>query len=494
MALNKDEFIQSLFNLTTDAGKKEADKKAFEHTEVAIERTGTKIILPGEPGPMSYDSAIEAIKRVKRDEETVFNLHETIEATPPDGLYAFIRAMKEIYGWASPKPAEGFFEHPPQMISLRIGPNIEDTIDVPFGKFLLPNVKNPIELGVHGHKNGAVICVSSQARKGDAHIIKELVLKAHEILKRDSIYRGKAITINTLPGNAIDWFSDIEFIDVRQNTELLFNEQIQSDIEVNIWAPIKNTEACRAARIPLKRGILLEGPYGVGKSLCARATAAKACEHGWTFINLAHVDNLAQALKLAERYAPAIVFAEDIDRVLSSRDDAANDIVNTLDGVVSKTSEIITVLTTNHVENISQVMLRPGRLDAIISLEAPDAVTAEKLIRLYARGLLKDGEDLSQVASKVAGMIPASIREMVERSKLNMIALGEKRITNVALLAAARSMVRHNELLNRKKPAISEAELFYENFKRMIGKGIVRYYNEENADAEQEKMRLLAAE
>jgi transitional endoplasmic reticulum ATPase len=68
--------------------------------------------------------------------------------------------------------------------------------------------------------------------------------------------------------------------------------------------------------------------------------------------------------------------------------------LNEIDGVESKGKELITILTSNHAENINQAMLRPGRLDAVLSIQAPDAFAAEKLIRLYARGLILERESL----------------------------------------------------------------------------------------------------
>ncbi len=175
------------------------------------------------------------------------------------------------------------------------------------------------------------------------------------------------------------------------------------------------------ARIPLKRGILLEGPYGCGKTMSANVTSKICIENGWTFILLDDVGALKDALLFAQRYAPAVVFSEDIDRVIEQRDDRGNDLLNTIDGILAKDSQVITVLTTNFVEKLDKAMLRPGRLDAVISLRAPDADSVQRLVNIYARGLLADGENLIAVGEALAGNIPATIREVVERSKLAMM-------------------------------------------------------------------------
>src|SRR5262249_22003547 len=149
------------------------------------------------------------------------------------------------------------------------------------------------------------------------------------------------------------------------------DEDIQNQIDTSILVPIMHTKEVEAQKIPLKRTILLEGPYGTGKSLTARMAARVCEENGWTFILLDRVQGLRTALEFANRYSPAVVFAEDIDRISEERNDAANDLINTIDGVLSKSSKIMTILTTNFADKLDKAMVRPGRLDAVISLRAP---------------------------------------------------------------------------------------------------------------------------
>lgn len=461
-----------------DAANKGAAKSAgltevkvdWKHVDTEIERTGKKIILPDDPGPMPIDDAIRALERKKKEEEQPFAVMEFIDGSPADAAIAFVKAMQQTYGWASPQSTPGFFgSRPPQMRSVRVGPGRDDFIQVPMGAFSIPGVSKNINTSVAGNAKGRpTFVVHGEVLKKEAHVVLDLVVKARDILQTESIYRGRAITLEANAEGQIDWFSNVSFIDVSVNTELLFNDDVMRQIETNLWAPLRHTDQCRMHKIPLKRGVLLEGPYGTGKSLTARATARIASENGWTFINLTNAAALRSALEFAEIYAPAVVFAEDIDRVMKERNERANDIVNTIDGVVSKKSEVITVLTTNHIELIEPVMLRPGRLDAIISVEKPDAKTAVKLVELYGRNLIAPGTDLSAAGEKLAGQIPATIREIVERSKLSMIALGQDSLTSEAIILSAESMGKHVRLLNGIKADKSREEIFYETFAGMI--------------------------
>src|SRR5690606_35602369 len=142
---------------------------------------------------------------------------------------------------------------------------------------------------------------------------------------------------------------------------MIHTKETDALIRTNIFSPLKHTEACRKHKIPLKRGILLEGKYGTGKSLTARVTAKVAVDNGWTFIMLNRAQGLRAAIEFARTYQPCVIFAEDIDRVADREDENVNDLVNMLDGVVTKDMEMMICLTTNFIEKIDQALLRPGR-------------------------------------------------------------------------------------------------------------------------------------
>lgn len=116
-------------------------------------------------------------------------------------------------------------------------------------------------------------------------------------------------------------------------------------------------------------------------------------------------------------------------------------------------------MTTNHIERINQAMLRPGRLDAVITLLPPDKAAAERLLRIYGNGLIDAKENLDRVADELAGNIPALIREVVERSKLAAISLGQKKVTEDGLMIAVEGMKQHMALLadpTTKEPSVEE--------------------------------------
>jgi transitional endoplasmic reticulum ATPase len=211
--------------------------------------------------------------------------------------------------------------------------------------------------------------------------------------------------------------------------------------------------------IKFRRGVLLAGVYGVGKTLGAKVAAGIAVEKGITFIYCKRAEEFAEAVEFAIQYQPAVVFCEDIDRVLAGeRSVKMDDILNIVDGIDTKAAEVMIVLTSNAPEAINPAGLRPGRLDAIINVLPPDAEAVVRLIKMYGAGMLATDLDLTKVAAKLEGSIPAVIEEVVKRSKLAALKDNPDSnkivVTELALEEAADTMEMQLALLNGPKDPI----------------------------------------
>lgn len=414
--------------------------------DTQISHEGRKIVLPGDPGNMDYDVAIDTIARIRDSENQKFDVSEVIRGAPWDTLAAVYRAMQDIYGVVLPNARSTWFGNvKPNYITVRTGPKSEDQIQVPMGQMSLPGVDDPISLNMF---SGGTYILGNVRNRDRARLV-EIANRARELIRTKSVYKRQAIRLNVDNDGDLELTVQPEFLDLRDvdENQIIYPRETEAIIQTNIFAPLKYTEECRRNRIPLKRGILLEGRYGTGKSLTARVTAKVAIDNGWTFITLNRAQGLKAAIEFARTYQPCVIFAEDIDRAADRDDEDVNDLVNLLDGMISKDMEMMVVLTTNFIEKIDRSLLRPGRFDAVISLKEPDAEAAERIVRSYCGTLLKPGEELSVVGEAVAGMIPASIREVVERAKLSMLTEGRVKLTAKDLKTSAVGMKQHMELL-----------------------------------------------
>src|SRR5258708_28838158 len=144
--------------------------------------------------------------------------------------------------------------------------------------------------------------------------------------------------------------------------DVVFHDDVDRAIHGSVFTPIERAEECRKLGIPLKRGVLLAGPFGVGKTLAAYVAAAKAEKAGWTFVYCETAPELSDVVRFAQQYAPAVVFCEDIDRVVSgARDIDMDQLLSIVDGIQSQESHILIVRPTNEVKDINQAILPPAR-------------------------------------------------------------------------------------------------------------------------------------
>ena len=454
--MERSALVSFLQDLVADKSGKPPVDKAFSNIEAAIEFSGTKIVLPGDPRNMTLLEAREWLDRLEAAEGEVISIYEVVDAHPWDGCIAFMQAMKETYGWAAPTPQSKWWgRQPPQMISIETG--VGETATIFWGGFRLPGIDGNLITGTDEKKGQVRFCIQGQARRRHMEVIHGLAELTRKIVAERSIYRGHALKLELANGviNLTEPPTFMNLKKVREN-ELVFSESLMSQVVTNLWTPIEQTEWCREHDVPLKRGVLLEGPYGTGKTLAATVTAKKCEEHGWTFITVGRVSALESALQFARAYQPCVVFVEDIDREMAGERTAQmDDILNKVDGVISKGAEIMVVLTSNAAENIAKAMLRPGRLDAVLHIGPPDAGAVQKLLRVYGRKLIRPSEDLSGAGEILAGRIPAVIREVVERSKLYAIARApgaEFFLTDQDIVRSAEGMAHHLALLDGPKP------------------------------------------
>lgn len=430
------------------------DKAAPIKAVAEVVRFGEKLILPEK---MKIPEAIDLLERRMKYENEEVSVKEVFLAFPQDGAHAMDKVLTDMFGWTPAEATYSFFgKNPPQMLSVDV--DVDKVIQVPWGKFSLPNVNGAVHTGVEIKDGRVCFALTAIVKRDSESTIHEFYGRIRDYLKKHSIYRGKAIKIRFRDedGDPLE-MPEPKFLNTAdiKPSNLIYSKDVQNSVEVNLFTPIKRVRDCIANSIPVKRGVLLGGQYGCGKTLAAFVASKYAVENGLTFIYVTRADELSDAINFAKLYGDpaAVLFCEDIDRALAGeRTVKIDDILNIIDGIDTKRLNLITVLTTNHLDNINPAMLRPGRLDAIIEVTPPDAEAAERLLRFYGGSAINADEDLTAAAEKLAGTIPATIAEVVKRAKLARLAELEPgaKVTNLSgtsLDTAAFTMKTQNELL-----------------------------------------------
>lgn len=393
---------------------------------VEVQRTGTALVLPE---GMTEEEGIIALDNHRKAQSEPVDVVQVIPVAPYDGANALRIAMEEMYGWVKGKVVPGGFFTPDQYPEFKnVATGIDTHVTVPWGRFELPGFtpdKEFIETGYKKQSDGTVVFqVKAHVMKKREQDIQKLLARATEILETVSIYRGSAFRVKYRDSDGdIIPLPDHQFVDLRKvyADRLLFNAGLQDDIRLNLWTTLRASEAVRQSGADVRRGFLLAGPFGTGKSYLARVAASVATQNGWTFLYVEDPEELSLAYRMAAQYQPAMLFVEDVDRVAHERDNRLNELTTVLDGVDTKSKDIIVVMTTNHIERIHPVMLRPGRVDVVLPIMPPDADTVEKLIRVYGGDMVAPDVDVSGAANVLAGHIPATVMEALRRAKLAAI-------------------------------------------------------------------------
>ena len=252
-----------------------------------------------------------------------------------------------------------------------------------------------------------------------------------------------------------------------------------TQLEANVWSLLRYSDKMEKHGVPLKRAVLFEGPYGTGKTLGAYLTAKIAVEHGWSFIYCRPGrDNLTDVMATARLYQPSCVFFEDVDTVAASgsgQSDHVTELLDLFDGIQSKGTKIMCVLTTNNVQKIHKGMVRPGRLDAVIHIGALDTAGMEKMAKaVIDESLLSPDIDWLLVGAAMEGFLPAFVREVLDRAmRYNMARnAGDPTILKTNdFLQAADGLRPQLDLMNGAGDT-PEVDLLQEAFARTVRKAM----------------------
>ncbi len=177
-----------------------------------------------------------------------------------------------------------------------------------------------------------------------------------------------------------------------------------------------------AAGQHLKRGLLLYGPPGVGKTHTVRHLTSSLTDTTVIQLTGNALQLVAEACSVARALQPSMVVIEDVDLIAEDRGMHPGQhpllfqLLNEMDGL-AEDSDVVFVLTTNRADLLEPALAaRPGRIDQAVELTLPDAAARRQLFELYRGDLIVDDSRLGDLLERTGGVTASFLKELLRRA------------------------------------------------------------------------------
>ncbi len=243
------------------------------------------------------------------------------------------------------------------------------------------------------------------------------------------------------PGQAMNFGKSKARFQMEAKTGILFDdvagiEEAKEELQ-EVVTFLKKPERFTAVGARIPKGVLLVGPPGTGKTLLAKAIAGEAgvpffSISGSEFVEMfvgVGASRVRDLFKKAKENAPCIIFIDEIDAVgrqrgagigggNDEREQTLNQLLTEMDGFEGNTG-IIIIAATNRPDVLDSALLRPGRFDRQIGVDAPDIKGRLEILDVHARNKkLADEVSLESIARRTPGFTGADLANLLNEAAI----------------------------------------------------------------------------
>jgi hypothetical protein len=257
-------------------------------------------------------------------------------------------------------------------------------------------------------------------KKEDA---EDLLRAVRRNMRTSNVYRGHVISL--VLDDAHNLQVEFHSLPKVEREAIILPDGLLDRIERQTIGFGHLAEKLRAAGRHLKRGLLLHGAPGTGKTLTAMYLAGRMEERTVLLLTGRGLGLIEVSCRMARALQPSTVILEDVDLVAEERTHLGQSInallfelLNEMDGL-AEDADILFLLTCNRPEILEPALAaRPGRIDQAVEIPLPDSASRRRLFELYSQKLNLQLSDLERFVRRTEGVSAAFIRELLRRAAL----------------------------------------------------------------------------
>jgi hypothetical protein len=252
---------------------------------------------------------------------------------------------------------------------------------------------------------------------------EKLLAELRSTMRSRSVYRGRVVSLGLSPDRTLT----VEFhhLPSIERAHVILPEDVLARVERQSFAFSRHREVLKRSGRHLKRGMLLHGPPGTGKTFTAMYLAAQMKDRTVLLVTGREQGLIGPVCKMARLLQPSTIILEDVDLIAEDRRtaDACSapvlfELLNEMDGL-REDADVLFILTTNRPEALEPALAaRPGRVDLAVEVPLPDADCRRRLITLYARGITLALTDPDALVGRTEGVSAAFLKELLRRAAL----------------------------------------------------------------------------
>lgn len=245
-----------------------------------------------------------------------------------------------------------------------------------------------------------------------------------KLMGERNLYRGKIVSLGpqqfAFGAQTIITFHRLPKV---TREDVILPSGVLDRIDRHAIAFSEHADKLVASGRPIKRGLLLYGAPGTGKTLTIMYLAGRMQGRTVLLTTGRGLGFITAVTQMARILAPSTVVVEDVDLIAQERgmpgvqtQPLLFELLNEMDGL-REDVDVLFVLTTNRPDILEPALAaRPGRVDLAIPLPLPDADARRRLFALYARGLDLKVTDLEKFIVRTEGSSPAYIKELLRKA------------------------------------------------------------------------------